>query len=141
MRDRRLIQIGTMEVRFLIDEDQSSESLVMFEFVVPSQARVPVAHFHREVDEVIYGISGTMTTTIDGKKHEVHPGETVFIPRGFVHIHENLHAETARVLITMTPGLIGRRYFEEIASAMNVVGKPDIEHVKEIMLLYGLVPA
>jgi uncharacterized RmlC-like cupin family protein len=74
-------------------------------------------------------------------KHEVRPGETVFIPRGFVHTHENLHAETARVLITMTPGLIGRRYFEEIASAMNVVGKPDIEHVKEIMLLYGLVPA
>jgi hypothetical protein len=65
----------------------------------------------------------------------------VFIPRGFVHTHENLHVETARVLITMTPGLIGRRYFEEIAAAMNVVGKPDIEHVKEIMLLYGLVPA
>ena len=41
----------------------------------------------------------------------------------------------------MTPGLIGRRFFEEIASAINVIGKPDIEHVKEIMLLYGLVAA
>ncbi|MDM9619304.1 cupin domain-containing protein [Rhizobium sp. S96] len=141
MRDRNLIQIGAMEVRFLIDEDQSSESVVMFEFVVPSQSRVPAAHFHRDVDEVIYGIAGTMTTTVDGKKHEVAPGQTVFIPRGVVHTHENLHAETARALITMTPGLIGRRYFEEISAAMNVKGKPDIEHVKEIMLLYGLVPA
>ncbi|QFY62200.1 cupin domain-containing protein [Rhizobium grahamii] len=140
MRDRNLIQIGTMEIRFLIDEDQSSESLVMFEFTVPSQARVPAAHFHRDVDEVIYGLSGTMTTTLDGKKHEIRAGETLFIPRGYVHTHENLHGETAKVLITMTPGLIGRRYFEEMASAINVQGKPDIEHVKEIMRLYGLMP-
>ncbi|WP_160007080.1 cupin domain-containing protein [Rhizobium sp. 18055] len=141
MRDRNLIQIGMMEVRFLIDEDQSSESLVMFEFVVPYQSRVPAAHFHSDVDEVIYGLSGTMTTTVDGERCEVRPGDTIFIPRGVVHTHENLHHETARALITMTPGLIGRRFFEEIASAINVVGKPDIEHVKEIMLLYGLVPA
>ncbi len=141
MRDRNLIQIGTMDIRFLIDEDQSSESLVMFEFTVPSQARVPAAHFHRDVDEVIHGLSGTMTTTLDGKKHQIGAGDTLFIPRGCVHTHENLHGETARVLITMTPGLIGRRYFEEMASAINVQGKPDIEHVKEIMRLYGLMPA
>jgi quercetin dioxygenase-like cupin family protein len=129
-----------MEVRLLIDEDQSSGSLVMFEFVVPPQARVPVAHFHRDVDEVIYGLSGTMTTTLDAMKHEVHAGDTVFIPRGYVHTHENLHSETAKALITTTPGLIGRRYFEEMALAINVQGKPDIEHVKAIMRLYGIVP-
>ncbi|KQV84154.1 cupin domain-containing protein [Rhizobium sp. Root1220] len=141
MRDRNLIEIGNMEIRFLIDEDQSSGRIVMFEFVVPPQARVPAAHFHTDVDEVIYGLSGVITTTLDGQQHEVRPNETVFIPRGLVHTHANLHDETARCLITMTPGLIGRRFFEEIASAMNVSGKPDIEHVKEIMLLYGLVPA
>jgi len=141
MRDRNLIQIGAMEIRFLIDEDQSAGSVVMFEFTVPSQARVPAAHYHRDVDEVIYGLSGTMTTTLDGRKHEIAPGETLFIPRGYVHTHENLRGETAKALITMTPGLIGRRYFEEMALAINVQGKPDIEHVKAIMRLYGLVPA
>jgi quercetin dioxygenase-like cupin family protein len=141
MRDRDLIQIGMMELRFLVDEDQSAESLVIFEFAVPYQSRVPAAHYHSDVDEVVYGLEGRMTTTVGSEKHEVCPGQTIFIPRGVVHTHENLHPETARVLITMTPGLIGRRFFEEIASAINVVGKPDIEHVKEIMLLYGLVPA
>ena len=82
-----------------------------------------------------------MSTTLDGRKHEIAAGETLFIPRGYVHTHENLHGETAKALITMTPGLIGRRYFEEMASAINVQGKPDIEHVKAIMRLYGLVPA
>ncbi|MBZ9789880.1 cupin domain-containing protein [Rhizobium sp. 3T7] len=141
MRDRNLIQIGAMEIRLLIDEDQSAGSLVMFEFTVPPQARVPAAHYHRDVDEVIYGLSGTMTTTLDGRKHEIAPGGTLFIPRGYVHAHENLHGESAKALITMTPGLIGRRYFEEMALAINVQGKPDIEHVKAIMRLYGLVPA
>ncbi|WP_028745274.1 cupin domain-containing protein [Rhizobium mesoamericanum] len=141
MRDRNLIQIGAMEIRFLIDEDQSAGVLVMFEFMVPPQARVPAPHYHRDVDEVIYGLSGTMTTTLDGRKHEIGPGETLFIPRGYVHTHENVHGETAKALITMTPGLIGRRYFEEMALAINVQGKPDIEHVKAIMRLYGLVPA
>ncbi len=75
MRDRNLIQIGAMEIRLLIDEDQSAGSLVMFEFTVPPQARVPAAHYHRDVDEVIYGLSGTMTTTLDGRKHEIAPGK------------------------------------------------------------------
>lgn len=141
MRDRSLIQIGMMELRFLIDEDQSAGSMVMFEFTVPYQSRVPAAHYHEDVDEVIFGLSGVMTTTVDGERREVQPGETIFIPRGIVHTHENLRQETARALITMTPGLIGRRFFEELASVVNVAGKPDIEHIKEVMLLYGLSPA
>ncbi|MDM9626156.1 cupin domain-containing protein [Rhizobium sp. S152] len=141
MRDRNLIQIGTMEVRFVIDEDQSNGSIVIFEFTAPPKGRVPAAHFHRDVDEVIYCLSGTMTTTLDGVKHELKPGNSLFIPHGYVHLHENLHNETARALVTMTPGLIGRRYFEEIALVINVHGKPDIEHIKEVMLLYGLIPA
>ena len=36
----------------------------------------------------------------------------------------------------MTPGLIGRRYFEEIAQVINVPGKPDLAKVKEIMLAH-----
>jgi hypothetical protein len=45
------------------------------------------------------------------------------------------------VLIVMTPGSIGRSYFEETAKAVNVPGKPDLARIKEIMLRYGLVPA
>ena len=64
-----------------------------------------------------------------------------FVRRGSVHTHENLHGETARSLIVMTPGSIGRRYFEEVAREVNVPGKPDLAKVKEIMLQHGLVPA
>ncbi|KLK92598.1 cupin [Microvirga vignae] len=135
-----LIRIGSLELRFLVDETQGSGNLVMFEFVVPPNARVPAPHYHREVDEVVYGLEGTLTTTRDGQKHEIREGDSLLLPRGSVHQHENLHSETARALIVLTPGSIGRRYFEEMAQEVNVPGQPNLGNIKEIMLRYGLVP-
>ena len=135
------LRIGQMELKFLVDENQGSGDLVMFEFSVPAAAKVPAAHYHREVDEAVYGLDGTLTTTVAGKVHQVRAGDVVYIPRGSVHVHENLHDETARALIVLNPGSIGRRYFEDVAAVVNVPGKPDIERVKAIMLQHGLVPA
>jgi quercetin dioxygenase-like cupin family protein len=136
-----VVLIGELELRFLVDEAQSHGKLVMFEFIVPPRAKVPAAHFHRDVDEVVYGLDGVLTTTIEGRAHQVTAGTSAFIPRGAVHIHENLHDTTARVLVMMTPGSIGRSYFQEVAAEVNVAGKPDLAKIKEIMVRYGLVPA
>jgi len=106
----------------------------MFEFVIPSNARVPVP--------ITTGRSTrSCTTTLDGEKHELKLGDALFIGRGRVHHHANLSSETARGLIVMHPGSIGRRYFEEMAREVNVPGSPDLVKLKEIMLRHGLVPA
>ena len=136
-----VVRIGGMELRFLVDETQGSGDLVMFEMTVQPNARVPVPHYHREVDEIVYGVSGVLTTTVNGDKREVRAGDSVLIPRGAVHHHENLGAETSRTLFVLNPGSIGRAYFEEIANAVSGPGKPDPARLKEIMLRYGLVPA
>jgi uncharacterized RmlC-like cupin family protein len=81
------------------------------------------------------------TTTLGEQKHELSAGQTLLVPRGVVHIHENLSDETARSLIVLSPGTIGRRYFEEMAVEINGPGKPDPAKIKEIMLRHGLVPA
>ena len=101
--DDTTVRIGDLTLRFLVDETQTSGSLVMFEFTVPPQVRVPAPHFHRDVDEAVYGLEGTLRTTDDGETLEVQPGETVFISRGRIHHHENRHATPARTLIVMTP--------------------------------------
>jgi quercetin dioxygenase-like cupin family protein len=138
--DGRMVRIGDLQLRFLVDDTESAGKAVIFEFAVPPQARVPAPHYHQDVDEVLYGLEGTLTTTVDGQKHALTTGEAVFIPRGSVHHHENLHQDNARALCVMTPGSIGRRYFEEVAREVNVAGKPDLAKVKEIMLRHGLVP-
>ncbi len=137
----RDLRIGALELKFLIDETASAGKAVVFEMTMPAKARVPAPHFHRDVDEVVYGLAGTVTTTVDGKAHEVQPGESVFVPRGAVHHHQNLHDGDARALVMMSPGSIGRRYFDEIAALVNAGGPPDPAKVNEIMLRHGLVPA
>lgn len=132
-----LIQIGALQLRFAVDRP----CIVMFEFTVPANARVPAPHFHQGVDEAVYGLEGTLTTKASGETHAIKPGSVCFIPRGTAHHHENLGTETARALILMTPGSIGKRYFEEVAAEINVPGKPDLSKVKDIMLRHGLVPS
>ena len=136
-----VVRIGGMELRFLVDETHGVGSVVVFEFAVPPQARVPAPHYHRDVDEVVYGVAGTLTVTLDGRQIPVRAGESVFIPRGSVHHHQNLHADTAKALVVLTPGSIGRRYFEEVAAVVNVPGKPDLSQITAVMQKHGLVPA
>jgi quercetin dioxygenase-like cupin family protein len=136
-----VVRIGGIELRFLVDETQGSGDLVIFEMTIQPNARVPVPHYHREVDEVIYGLSGTLTGQINGATHELRAGDCVHIPRGAVHHAENLHSDAARALIVLNPGSIGRAYFEEIAKAVSGPGKPDPARLTEIMLRHGLVPA
>jgi quercetin dioxygenase-like cupin family protein len=131
-----IVRIGQLELRFLICEVGAT----VFEFTVPSRARVPAPHSHRDADEFLYGLEGALTVIVDGQTHEIRAGDAIFIPRGAVHHHENLHDGAAKVLATITPGTIGRRYFEEIAEVVNVPGKPDLAKANEIMLRHGLVP-
>ena len=132
-----IVRIGKLELRFLVDMPQ----LVMFEFVVPPGAQVPVPHYHKDVDEVVYALKGVTTTTLEAQKHDLQPGQSLVVPREHPHTHENLQEETATSLIVMTPGTINKRYFEEIAEQVNGPGPPDRAKLKEIMLRYGLIPA
>lgn len=132
-----IVRIGQLELRFMVGEPGAT----VFEFTVPSNARVPAPHFHQDADELLYGLEGILTVTVDGRKTELAVGEVVFIPRGSVHHHENPHEAQARALVAITPGTIGRGYFEEMAEVVNVPGRPDLAKAQEIMLRHGLVPA
>lgn len=131
------VRIGELDLRFLITDPGAT----VFECVIRSGARVPAPHYHRDADETLYGLAGTLTVTLDGGVSLLQPGEAVFIPRGAVHHHENKHTGDARFLAVLTPGTIGRAYFEEIADVINVPGRPDLAKAKEVMLRHGLVPA
>lgn len=136
-----LIHIGQLELRFLVDGSASRGALCMFEMTVPGGAKVPAPHFHRDVDEAVYGLEGVLTYTVNGVQHRIGPGAHVFSPRGVVHHFANTEAATARVLNVLTPASIGPAYFREIGALINRGGPPDPAQVKDIMLRHGLVPA
>jgi quercetin dioxygenase-like cupin family protein len=139
------IRIGELVIRFLVEGDESNGSVALFEFTVPSHAKVPVAHSHDAYEETVYGLDGTLTWTIEGERHEVGPGEVLCIRRGDVHGFENEGEVDARVLAVVTPGVLGPGYFCELAAladeAIAAGRPPDPARIGAVMLRHGLTPA
>lgn len=137
------ILVGGMAIRFLLQGEQTSESVAVFEFDVPADAKIAAAHSHDGYDETIYGIEGTLAWTVEGERGEVGPGEALFIPRGAVHHFENPGAADAKALAIATPGIIGPDFFREVAAVLDAAagGPPDLAALAAVMRRHGLTPA
>jgi quercetin dioxygenase-like cupin family protein len=134
------IQVGQIEVVFLAQGADTDEHLDLYEVRVPPGARVPGAHHHVDMDEVIYGLEGVMTYVVGEQVHEVHPGERVFSPRGVVHYFVNRGSVPARTLICGTPARVGPEYFREIRAVVSAGGPPDMQKIGAVMRKFGLEP-
>jgi quercetin dioxygenase-like cupin family protein len=136
------IRIGGLAIRFLVEKEASGGSVAIFEFDVASGAKVPVAHSHDGYEETIYGLAGILTLTVDGKKTEVGPGNALCIPRGAIHRFDNFHANEARALAVVTPGLLGPDFFREVAQVFHAAagGPPDPAAIGAVMRRHGLTP-
>ena len=137
------IRLGALSIRFVLDAETSDGAATAFECEVPAHAAMSAAHSHDAFEETNYGLAGVTTFTVDGELRELHPGEVVFIPRGAVHAFENHHDEDAKFLAVVTPGLLGPKYFTEIAAVLNDAagGPPDLAAIADVMRRHGLTPA
>lgn len=135
----QIIQLGQIEIRFLLDGSATGGSLSMFEFLVAAGAKVPVPHYHEKFIEAMYGIEGVLTLTVDGKIERLGPGDRCFIPRRAVHHFINNGPERTRTLAVVTPALLGPTYFSDIAALLGGGGPPDPARVAEVMRRHGLV--
>src|SRR3954463_13786585 len=50
-----------------------------------------LAHIHPHTDEIFTVRSGLLHVSIEGKIHELRPGETITVPRGKSHFFRNAH--------------------------------------------------
>jgi len=138
---KEIIQLGQLELRFLLDGEDTNQQMVMFELLIPPGAKVPVPHYHVEVDEAVYGLEGVLTSIVNGQTIETLPGESFYIPRGDVHYHANLGTENVNTLFVLTPASIGPQYFRDLRALMQAGMPPDPAKVVEIMGKHGLIPA
>jgi quercetin dioxygenase-like cupin family protein len=139
---REEIRVGEMAIRFLLDGEQSSGSVAVFEFDVPSGSRVAAAHSHDGFEETIYGLEGTLVWTVEGQPNEVGRGGVLCIPRGAVHQFANTGDLDARALAIATPGVLGPDYFREVAAVIDAAAgePPDLAAVAAVMRRHGLTP-
>lgn len=139
-QEQPVIKAGQLEIRYLMDGTLTGAGSGMFELTVPAGARVPPAHSHRDNEEIIYVLEGTLRYTVDSETRDLKVGERMYTPRGSVHAFSNPHDKAARALIILTPD-IGAQYFRDVADVANAPGGPNPAKMVEVMTRYGLVLA
>jgi quercetin dioxygenase-like cupin family protein len=138
------IKIGPLGIRFLLTGDDSSGSVSVFEVLVPvGQKLTAPAHKNDAYEEILYGIEGVLTWTVDGTPIEVGPGQALCIPRGAVHRFDNLGNEDVKQLAVISPAIMGPAYFREAAGVIDAAGGGPSDRAKmiEVFRRHGMTVA
>ncbi len=137
------IEIGPIRVRFLLTGDDSGGNVSLFEFSVPAGQKLAApAHRNDAYEEVLYGIQGVLTWTVDGNPIEVGPGQALCIPRGAVHRFDNLCGEDVKQLAVISPAIMDPSYFREAAEVLGAAagGPPDAAKMLAVFRRHGMTP-
>ncbi len=140
------IHIGRtgIEIRFLLTREDTNGSMSVFEVRVPAGHKLPApAHQNDAYEELLYGIEGVLTWTVDGTPIEVGPGQALCIPRGAVHRFDNLGSDDVKQLVVISPAIMGPAYFREAAEAIGAAagGPPDRAKMTDIFRRHGMTLA
>jgi quercetin dioxygenase-like cupin family protein len=138
------IKIGPLGIRFLVTGEDSHGSASVFEVSVPAGQKLAApAHKNDAYEEILYGIQGVLTWTVEGTPIEVGPGEALCIPRGAVHRFDNFGNEDVKQLVVVSPAIMGPAYFREAAEAISssAGGPPDREKMMDVFRRHGMTVA
>jgi quercetin dioxygenase-like cupin family protein len=138
------IKIGPIGIRFLLTGHDSNGSVSVFEVLVPVGQKIPApAHKNDSYEEILYGIEGVLTWTVEGTPIEVGPGQALCIPRGAVHRFDNLGSEDVKQLAVITPAIMGPAYFREAAEVISAAagGPPDRAKIVDVFRRHGMTVA
>ncbi len=139
-----IITIGPLEIRFLLTGGDSNGHASVFEVRVPAGEKLAApAHKNDAYEEILYGIEGVLTWTVDGTPIEVGPGQALCIPRGAVHRFDNLGDKNVRQLVMITPAIMGPAYFREAAEVIGAAsgGPPDRVKMADVFRRHGMTVA
>ena len=139
-----IIRIGPIGIRFLLTGDDSGGSASVFEVLVPIGQKLPApAHKNDAYEEILYGIEGVLTWTVEGTPIEVGPGQALCIPRGAAHRFDNLGREDVKQLCIITPAIMGPAYFREAAEVIGAAAgdPPDRAKMMEVFRRHGMTVA
>jgi quercetin dioxygenase-like cupin family protein len=138
------IRIGPLAIRFLLTGGDSNGSVSVFEVFVPAGHRLAApAHKNDAYEEILYGIEGILTWTVDGRAIEGGPGQALCSPRGAVHRFDTLGGEDAKQLAVISPAIMGPAYFREAAEVIAAAagGPPDRAKMTDVFRRHGMTPA
>jgi len=105
-----------------VSAEDSDGTLAFFHLVAPPMSGPP-RHVHTREDELFYVLEGELVFELDGHRHTVRTGDTVYLRRGVVHAYQNFTTSDARLLIATTPGVFSD-FFVELSAATPLGALP-----------------
>ncbi len=61
------VDLGDIEIRFLVEADDPHGAATVFECEIRPEAKVPAPHSHDGFEETVYGLAGLTSFTVDGE--------------------------------------------------------------------------
>jgi quercetin dioxygenase-like cupin family protein len=119
-----------------VSAQDSDGTLAFFHLVAPPMSGPPL-HVHTREDELFYVLEGEIVFELDGERHTVRAGDTVYLRRGVVHAYQNFTKRDARLLIATTPGGFSD-FFVELSAVTPLGGLPPLDRVAAIGAKYGM---
>ncbi len=116
----------------------------MFEIRVPAGQKLAApAHKNDAYEEILYGVQGVLTWTVDDTPIEVGPGRALCIPRGAVHRFDKFGNEDVKQLAVISPAIMGPAYFREAAEVISASagGPPDRQKMMDVFRRHGMTVA
>lgn len=138
------IDLGELAIRFLLTGEDTNGSLSCFEMEIPGGTRLRApTHWNDEYEEMIYGIEGVLTWTIDGQAVAIGPGQAVCIRRGVSHRFDNFGTEAARQLVVTSPAIMGPAYFKDVVEMLSSAagGPPNMGEFVALFKRHGMTIA
>jgi quercetin dioxygenase-like cupin family protein len=122
--ESRSVKLGPNKVTFLISAEESGGSFSLTEFeAAPPPAPAAPLHIHHDANETIYVLNGEFQVAFGDQVTPVHPGASIFVPKGNPHTIANIGASRGRILVFLTPpGFEG--YWNEMSELMEKSGGP-----------------
>ena len=82
---------------------QGAKSMAMFHAKAAPGEGTGRKALHHGGDETLYVLSGTFELEVDGRKDELGPGDSVFIPRGSDHRLTNIGSTAGEAIFVISP--------------------------------------
>jgi quercetin dioxygenase-like cupin family protein len=80
---------GGIDIRVLVRSVDTNKQFSCAEFALAAKKMGPAPHYHKELDELMYVLEGTVSVIVDDKLYEVPAGGWHMRPRGLVHTFFN----------------------------------------------------
>jgi mannose-6-phosphate isomerase-like protein (cupin superfamily) len=116
--NKERISVLGVTVEVLVSSQYTDGAWSLIEYTAPPHFRGPAPHWHSQLTETFYVVSGKMLFRLGEQEQVLQAGELAVVPPRLVHSYANPHDEPAKVLVLVSPGGF-EGYFREISDLVK----------------------